>query len=68
MTYRVICAWCYRDCGPSECRTGNSHGICPECEGRHFPEAKTPTWGPTHAGAGRDVEADVLAPTGGSYR
>jgi hypothetical protein len=33
----IICAWCRRYIGRTE-GAGVSHGICPQCKVRHFPE------------------------------
>jgi len=31
IVYRIICAWCGKDLGPSYGTRENSHGICPDC-------------------------------------
>jgi len=38
----VVCAWCGKGLGtkPGLGQSGVSHGICPECEKKHFPEVK----------------------------
>lgn len=35
---KVVCGWCHKLMGVKE-GSGVSHGICPECEAKHFPEA-----------------------------
>ncbi len=38
---RRICAWCGKDMGELEEEGGfDSHGICPDCEKKYFPEEK----------------------------
>lgn len=41
----VICAWCGQEMGrkPGLGQSGVSHGLCPECEEKHFPEGKGST-------------------------
>jgi len=40
----VICAWCGKGLGtkPGLGQSGVSHGICPECEQKHFPKVGEP--------------------------
>ena len=40
--FRVICAWCQRVmeyCEDGQSAITNSHGICPACQAKWFPEA-----------------------------
>lgn len=39
---RKVCAWCRADLGEVEGLAPGqiSHGICPACRARHFPEAR----------------------------
>ena len=41
----VICAWCGAEVGrkPGFGKSGVSHGICLECEQKHFPETSVGT-------------------------
>lgn len=41
---KVACAWCGKDMDEKDGRgvEGTSHGICEECENKHFPEMTIP--------------------------
>ncbi len=42
---KIECAWCKRDMGEKEGGTDDqvTHGICPECQEKHFPGVVIPT-------------------------